>query len=368
MARLSACGRLAAAALWLAGVLPATAQPQPVRAAPTRPTAPVLWPTSRLRSFDCVNLRDFAAHYDLTATWSKPLLTMTLRDAHGVRFTFETNQRDFYFDGLRVFLGEPVIMERDSLWVSKLDLIKVVVPLFRPAEHLAQLPATPPKLIVLDPGHGGSDPGKENRLFGINEKTVTLDVAQRVKKILESRGWQVMLTRTEDTKLASEQVLDLQRRADMANKAGADLFLSIHFNSVEKDSDRVTGVETYTMTPQFMLSTANDKKDEMTDTAFPGNRLDYANLLFGEQMHRAMLAGLKTPDRGFKRGRLVVLRFAECPSALVECAYLSSNGEARRVATPEFRQQIAEAIAGGVQDYAAALAALRSAAGPAKPG
>ena len=156
-------------------------------------------------------------------------------------------------------------------------------------------------------------------------------------------------------------------RDDLANSSRADLFLSIHFNSVEKNPERVTGVETYTMTPQFMFSAADGRKDDMTDTSFPGNRLDYANLLFGEQIHRAMIAGLKAPDRGYKRGRLAVLRFLECPGALVECAYLSNPTEARKVATPEYRQQIAEAIARGVQGYAGTLTALRPTPEPAKP-
>jgi len=106
----------------------------------------------------------------------------------------------------------------------------------------------------------------------------------------------------------------------------------------------------------------------MTKVAFPANRLDYANLLFGAQIHRAMRSALKTPDRGFKRGRLAVLRLLDCPGALVECAYLSNDAEARRVATPEFRQQIAEALAQGVTDYAATLAALRTPAETVKSG
>ena len=331
--------------------------PAPVRALPTRPAQ--LWQFTRLRNVDYVNIRDFAAHFNLKAQWTKAELTLTLSDAHGVRFTLENNQSDIYFDGLRVFLGEPVLFDKDSLWVSKLDLIKLVVPLLHPEEHLFQLPLTAPRSIVLDPGHGGSDPGKENKLVGLNEKTCTLDVALRLKKILEARGWSVWLTRTDDHELSPIKKKDLQLRDDLANRNRADLFLSIHFNSVEKNPERVIGTETYTMSPQFMFSAADAKKDDMTDTAFPGNRLDFANLLFGEQIHRAMIGGLKTPDRGFKRGRLAVLRFVECPAALVECAYLSNNGEARRVATPEYRQKIAEAIASGIQGYAGALAATR---------
>ena len=113
-----------------------------------------------------------------------------------------------------------------------------------------------------------------------------------------------------------------------------------------------------------MLTTGYETGDDMTKVAYPGNRFDNANLLLGEQLHRAMTAGLRTPDRGFKRARLAVLRTLDCPGALVECAFLSNDAEARRVATPEFRQLIAESLATGVQDYAATLAALRPAPVP----
>jgi N-acetylmuramoyl-L-alanine amidase len=220
------------------------------------------------------------------------------------------------------------------------------------------MPAAAPRLIIIDPGHGGNDPGKENKTLGLNEKTFTLDVALRLKKLLEAQGWRVLLTRSDDHELSPSKKTDLQMRDDLANKNKADLFLSIHFNSMERDVERVTGVETYALTPQFMFSSGEEKKGDMTDVAYPGNRLDYANLLLGEQLHRAMVTMLKTPDRGFKRARHAVLRMLDCPGALVECAYLSSNTEARRVATAEFRQQIASALATGLQNYALTLESL----------
>jgi N-acetylmuramoyl-L-alanine amidase len=334
----------------------AKAEPAPVRVAPARPAH--FWPFIRLRNEDYVSLRDFAEHFGLKAAWTKSDLTLSLADARGVRFIFDTSQRDFHFDGLRVFLGEPALPHKGSLWISKLDIIKIVVPLFQPADHLAQLPATAPRVIVLDPGHGGIDPGAENRRVGVNEKTFTLDVALRAKKILERQGWRVLMIRAEDRELSRDKKTDLLLRDEFANQNKADLFLSIHFNSAP---EAITGVETYTMAPQSMLSTGDDTGDEMTKVAYPGNRLDYANLLFGEQLHRAMLDTLKTPDRGFKRGRRAVLRMLDCPGALVECAYLSNDAEARRVATPEFRQQIAEGVAKGVQRYADLVAAMRPA-------
>lgn len=361
-ATLTACTAPAQPAAVKPAPAPARIEPAPVRAAPTRPIQ--LWPFTRLHGTDYVSVRDLAGRFGLKPAWTKPNQAMALGEAHGVRFTFENSQRDFYFDGLRVFLGEPVLIHQDSLWVSKLDVIKIVAPLFRPAEHLAFLPAAPPQIIVLDPGHGGTDPGTVNPRLGVNEKTFTLDVAFRVKKLLEAAGHRVHLTRDKDMRFSNSSAIDLPLRADFANKFAADLFISIHFNNAP---EAITGVETYALPSQFMLSTAEAKPDELTATALPGNRQDYANLLLGHQVHRALRAGLKTPDRGFKRARWAVLRTLNCPGVLVECAYLSNDAEARRVSTPEFRQQIAEALAAGVQNYAAALAALRPAPPSPKP-
>jgi N-acetylmuramoyl-L-alanine amidase len=339
---------------------PAKAEPVPVRAAPLRPAVPELWPVSRLRNADYVSLGEVARRYGLKLAWSKAEQSQTLSDAGGVRFKFENHQNDFYFDGLRVFLGRPVQMHEGVLWVSLLDVMKLVAPLFRPVDHVAQLPAKPPQLIVLDPGHGGIDPGKENKRLGLNEKTLTLDVALRLRKLLEGRGWRVLLVRDKDVELSKDKKTDLTLRNEFANRNQADLFVSIHFNSAE----RASGIETYTLSPQFMFTTGDESGDDMTKVAFPGNRFDHANLFLGEQLHRALVTGLRAPDRGFKRARLAVLRMLDCPGVLAECGFLSNDDEARRIATPEYRQQIAETLATGVQSYAQALAALQPAPAP----
>lgn len=345
---------------------PATkAAEAPVRAAPTRPAH--LWPVTKVQGVEWVKVTDVAAHYGLKAAWSKPDRERTLSDARGVRFRFEANQRDCYLDGVRVFLGRPVLLHQRELWVTRLDVIKTVAPLLRPEDHVAHLPAAPPKVIVLDAGHGGNDPGKQNFKLKLDEKDMTLDVVLRLRKELELRGYTVRLTREKDERLAPEQRADLDRRAAVSKDAKADLFLSIHFNAVDPAvAARVTGTETYVLTPQFQWSSTDNSGDALTNTAFPANRQDIANAVLGYHLHRAMLAGLKTSDRGFKRGRLRVLLLPECPAALLEAAYLSNDAEAARVGTPEFRQQIAESIADGVQTYAATLAALRPAPTSAK--
>ena len=335
------------------------AAPAPLRAAPSRPTR--LWSFSRMRGIDYVALRDVAERFSLKPAWTKASLVQTLNDVHGIRFIFESNQRDFYFDGARIFLGAPVLYEKGTLWLSKLDLIKIVAPLYRPFDLAAHLPATIPRVIVLDAGHGGIDPGTQNQKLGLSEKTFTLDVVLRLTKLLEASGWRVLLVRDKDTELSKDKKTDLLMRDEVANRNNADLYLSVHFNSA---GPAVAGVETYTLAPQFMFSAGDELGDDMTKVAYPGNQLDYANLLFGEQLHRAMIAGLKTPDRGYKHARKAVLRMLNCPGALVECAYLSNDAEARRVATPEFRQKIAESLAIGIRNYSDALAVARPPTGP----
>lgn len=342
----------------------AEAPAAPVRLAPTRPAK--LWPFTKYRGLDYVSVRDLAKRYDLKVAWSKPADTMTLSDARGVRLTFEKDQRDFFLEGIRVFLSDLTYHAGDSLWVTKQDVIKTIAPLFAPAEHAAFLPA-PPKVIVIDPGHGGTDPGKQNTRLKLDEKDMTLDVSLRLKKLLELRGYRVVMTRTTDKRFSNSPSIDLPLRAQVANKENADLFISIHFNAVDRDPERVTGTETYVLTPQFQVSTQPEQDKAMMQEYYAGNRQDVANVVLGYNLHRQLITSLKSSDRGYKRYRLAVLRTLECPGVLVEAAYLSNDSDARRIGSPEYRQQVAEAIAEGVQDYAATLAALRPVPPAAKP-
>lgn len=329
------------------------------RANPTRPAAATSsdLPVARLNGEAHVELAALAKKLDLkfSLTGKKAVFA----DATGARFVFEADDRDFYLDGVRIHLSRPVVALGSALWVAKLDAEKILAPLARPADLAAQLPAAPPRLIVIDPGHGGTDPGTDNKRVRIAEKTAALDVAQRLKKLLETRGWRVRLTREGDTRFSGNPRVDLPLRANFANQAGAEVFVSIHFNNAP---EAIKGVETYVLPTQHMLSTAATSPDEDTPRALPGNRFDHANLLLGYSLHRALTRGLGTPDRGFKRARWAVLRTLNCPGVLVECAYLSNDDEARRVAQPAFRQQIAESLADGLAAYSEQLQSLRAAA------
>ncbi len=359
---------------WLAacGVL---ADPAPQRSAPTRPgglvPAPALAPAPASRSAstntpsarrrgraDLVSVVEMAATLGLKGAWTEPGHRFTLSDG-ARRIELEANSREVSVNRMRVFLGEPTVMRGGRLCVSRTDFEACLEPILQPA-LLEALPPRP-RVIALDPGHGGIDNGMQNPRLGLKEKVLTLDVAFRLKKLLEAAGYQVVLTRKDDRAFSTEKKIDLPMRAQVANRAHADLFVSIHFNSLFPDT-KISGTEVYVYTPSGQRSTSSWGTGEADDTrtdAAPVNRFNAWSSLLADRMHRAVLIRLKTVDRGQKTKHLLALQDLECPAILVESVFLSNDAEARRAATPEFRQQIASALAAGIDDYANLLDSLR---------
>lgn len=327
-----------------------------MRVAPTRPSAVSTAPYVPLRAAALRRDAEFepvtvlGSRFGLRFVWLDPDHRRFALQNRTQRLEFELDSRECEICGLRVFLGEPVRLIRGVPALSRTDLDLFVTPIVRPGYGAPRLRAV--RTIVIDPGHGGRDTGKVNSRLGLMEKTLTLDTAKRVKRLLEASGFRVVLTRT------SDRYVGLADRPEVAERCHADLFVSIHFNSVVTGADRVTGVETFTMTPQGQLST-DGESDQFTNIFNPGNANDYWNTVLGACLHRAVLGELRTPDRGLKRGRLAVLRLAHCPATLIESGYLSNDTEARRLALPQVREEIAEAIVNGIKAYAADVEAVR---------
>lgn len=265
------------------------------------------------------------------------------------RVELEVDQREISLNGLRVFLGEAVVLRGRSLYLPQIDADRLLGPILRPSA----IP-DPRRLrtIVIDAGHGGRDSGTLNAKLKLDEKTFTLDVARRLAGILGTGQWRVVLTRTDD------RFIELRDRAEQATAAGADLFISIHFNAVEQGA-AVKGTETYILTPRHQRSTSSAKRAAADAEEQPGNAHDRWNAVLGYQVHRHLLEKLGTADRGLKRARFAVLRLATCPAVLVEAGYLSNDDEARKIASERYRADIAEAVANAVKAYAAALATAR---------
>lgn len=314
------------------------------RSTPTRPLQ-----TVRLAGIDYIEAAGFGARFGLKAERSDDGRKLSLKSVWS-SIELEADTREISINGVRVFLGDGVRDYRGELYISRIDAEKLLTPILLPGAGENAVPTV--RTILLDPGHGGSDPGMQNRSLKLEEKSLTLDTATRLKKLLEQAGYQVVLTRKDDRQLAKSKKADLQLRGELTAGKHADLFISLHYNSVENGADRVTGIEVYSLTPQNQYSHSDpDREDSSVGVAYSGNRQDHWNSLLAYTLHRELLDGLKASDRGLKRGRLAVLRAATCPAVLVEAGFLSNDTEARKIATPAYRQRIAEAIAEGIRVY-----------------
>lgn len=341
-----------------AGFLQAASEPLP-RAAPTRPGAslsapPVASATSvpaasglprrKFGGTDYVGVSDAAKRLGMQTHWVVRGQKISLTGP-GVKAVLESDARETRINGLRVFLGEPVRAASGQLFVSLIDFERCLTPVLRPDLGGGPVPAA--RVVVLDPGHGGRDTGTS-----LHEKTHALDVARRARKLLEAAGYAVSLTREDDV------FVGLAQRSAFATVARADLFVSIHFNALANDA-RTSGVEVYTFPPQGQRS-ANSwspaRKSDAEPEASPANRQDHWNAVLAHALHRRLVDGLQAADRGKKLMHLGVLRGLACPGVLVECGFLTSEPEARKIGTAEYRQQIAEALVAGIRDYDATLA------------
>jgi N-acetylmuramoyl-L-alanine amidase len=171
--------------------------------------------------------------------------------------------------------------------------------------------------VVIDPGHGGIDPGSS--AFGMVEKELTLDLARRLERILSSHGLTTELTRRTD------KYVELSERAEKANAKPGTIFVSVHFNA---HTDRsISGTETL---------------------YWPGSAAarEMASYVQSELGRR-----LVTRNRGFKPERLKVLEKTKCTAILIECGFISNRWESQRCGAEWFRQIIAEEIAQGILRY-----------------
>lgn len=298
----------------------------------------------KIGGIDYTDARDFFGHYglDVKAEDGGSRLVFSSR---WTKIVLEADHRDVELNGLRVFLGEAVATRSGSLYVATIDADKLFAPILRANE----LPN--PKIVrvvAIDAGHGGNDSGTTNAKFKLLEKTYTLEVAKRLEAKLTAVGYKVVMTRTDDRYVA------LEERSAIANRAGADLFISIHFNAVENASS-VRGSETYSLTPQYQRSTSSNDRAPGDAVAQPGNASDPWNALLAYCVHREVLEHLKSFDRGMKRARFAVLKYITCPGVLVEAGYISNDDEGRKIASAAYQDRIAESIAAAVADYAAAV-------------
>ena len=271
---------------------------------------------------------------DVRTTALTPVPAYALGAAQGL-LRFQIKSQLARWNGLDFHLGfEPQLIGGQPC-LHTLDLEKNIRPLLRPFTA----PTRTNRVLVIDPGHGGRNTGTESVFANANEKEFTLDWARRLGRMLETNGWQVWLTRTNDAEVA------LSNRVALAEEHQADLFISLHFNSAAPSREQA-GLETYCLTPAGMFSTLTRGYEDDPALVFPNNAFDEANFQLALGVHRALLKGAGLVDRGVRRARFLgVLRGQNRPAILIEGGYLSNPREARRIADPAFRQKLADAVA-----------------------
>jgi N-acetylmuramoyl-L-alanine amidase len=277
----------------------------------------------------------FAAPIFLAAT---PLPSYALRSSQGV-LVLHTGNQLAHWDGIELHLGYAPQLIGGQPYVHGLDLRTSLQPLLSggPAPCLSARP-----VVVLDPGHGGTDSGTHS-VLGHYEKEFTLDWARRLQALLATNGWQVLLTRSGDFDLA------LSNRVAFAEEHKADLFLSLHFNSAAPNQAEA-GLETYVLTPSGMASNLTRGFADDADALFPNNAFDTQNLLLAVRVHGALLQVNGHRDRGVRHARFPgVLRGQQRPAILVEGGYLSNPREAGLIGDGDYRQKLAEAVAGALE-------------------
>ena len=191
------------------------------------------------------------------------------------------------------------------------------------------------KIVYLDAGHGGYDPGAS--YFGISEKSLTLAIQSRVKAKLESEGYQVVTTRTSDT------YVDLTDRSRAANASESDIFVSIHINA--SGSSAAQGIETYYYQPFAEYPSrinatyhANSTRLSMSDT-------------LANAIQSSLINATGAQNQGVKRRTFAVLRETTAPAVLLELGFLSNPQEAARLTTSAYQETLANAIVAGIKRY-----------------
>ena len=184
-------------------------------------------------------------------------------------------------------------------------------------------PSSPPRVtqgrvvVLIDPGHGGKDPGAIG-LAGLQEKDVILPISKQIMEILKKQGVQVVITRD------SDYFVDLAPRVAIAERVDADLFVSIHANSMPANRSDISGLETY-----YFSS---------------GERL-------ARTIHSSVLRNINIRDRGVRKARFYVLRKSSMPSVLVEVGFVTGREDSPRLGTSAYQNQMADAIARGILQY-----------------
>jgi N-acetylmuramoyl-L-alanine amidase len=254
---------------------------------------------------------------------------------------FVRGSREVMINGARTWLCFSLIERNGQFLVSRMDVAKTIEPQLRPhrVPNVGKI-----QTVVLDPGHGGYDKGALSR-YG-SEKDFALDVARKLRPLLQAKGLHVIMTREGD------YFVPLEVRAQIANAARNSIFVSIHFNATN-DNPGATGFEIFSFTPVGAPSTSDNAVIPTSLNMQAGSQVDMQSMALSACIYHSLLGHIPEFDRGIKRARFAVLRLTRVPAVLIEGGFLTERGESKLIAKSDWRTKLAQAIGVGIENYQA---------------
>src|SRR5881296_749746 len=296
------------------------------------------WQIIRVSGQDYLSVENISRFYGLPAGVVGAGEKMEL-ETKKQSLEFVSGSREAMINGARSWLCFPLIEQDGKYLVSRTDVAKTIEPLVRPhrVPNVGKV-----QTVVLDPGHGGHDKGQVSR-YG-PEKEFALDVARRLRPLLQAKGLRVIMTREGD------YFVPLEVRAKIANAARNSIFVSIHFNATN-DNPNATGFEIFSFTPRGAPSTSDSAVALSSFNMQPGSEVDAQSMALSACIYHSLLGHITEYDRGIKRARFAVLRLTRVPAVLVEGGFLTERGESRLIANKDWRDKLAAAISVGIENY-----------------
>src|SRR5438477_9786099 len=297
------------------------------------------WEVIKISGHDYLTVENISKFYGLPAgvvAGGEKMRFETVKNS----LEFVSGSREAMINGARSWLCFPLIEQDGKYLVSRTDVAKTIEPLVRPHRVAVGKVET----VVLDPGHGGHDKGQVSK-YG-SEKDFALDVARKLRPLLQSKGLRVIMTREGD------YFVPLEVRAQIANAARDSIFVSIHFNATNDDPN-ATGFEIFSFTPRGAPSTSDSAVAPSSLSTQPGSAVDAQSMALSACIYHSMLGHIPEFDRGIKRARFAVLRLTKVPAVLVEGGFLTERGESQLIAKKDWRKKLAHAISVGIESYRA---------------
>lgn len=302
--------------------------------------AAVEWQVIKVNGHDYLSVENISKFYGLAAEVVPSGAKIQANSAdHPLEFI--NGSREAIINGARSWLCFPVIEQDGKFLVTRTDVAKTIEPLVRP-HRVADVGKI--ETVVLDPGHGGHDKGQMSR-YGA-EKDFALDVARKLRPLLQAKGLRVIMTREGD------YFVPLEVRAKIANSARNSIFVSIHFNATNDDPN-ATGFEIFSFTPRGAPSTSDANVNSRSFNMQPGSSVDAQSMALSACIYHSVLGQLPEYDRGIKRARFAVLRLTKVPAILIECGFLTERGESKLISNKDWRTKLASAIGIGIENYQA---------------